>query len=72
MVAQKRVGMQAVGTEPTAAQHKHIDKAVIVVVGLIDIEATDDTSQTGFARIFGETAVALVVEIAQRVAQAPR
>ena len=41
LIAQQRVGMEAVGAKPAAAQDQHIGEAVVVKVRLHGVEAAD-------------------------------
>ena len=72
VVAQQRVGMAAGVAPPGAAQNQHVGIAVVVVVGLDEIEPTVEPAQEGFGGALAEAAVARVLEVAQGVVEIPR
>jgi hypothetical protein len=72
VVAQQRVGHAPVLLEPCAAQHDHVHVAVLVDVGVQQVEAAGDTRQPQLRAAVAEAPVALVAQEGERVAQAPR
>ena len=56
VVAQQRVGMQPRFAEPAAADHVDVRPAVVVVVGMVDVDAAELSEQARLARPVGETA----------------
>ena len=56
--------------EPGATQHQDIDAAIVVVVGLHDIESADDALQSGPLGHPGKCPVAVVVEVLELIADA--
>src|SRR6186713_1194804 len=62
--------MLSFAPEPSAAQHKDIRPAVVVVVGLHNIQPADFTDQSSFLRLFSETAIGIVPKITELVVQA--
>ena len=62
--------MMSLLLEPCAAQHEHVDMAVVVVIGLHHVQSAHFADQPRFRRPFGERAVAIVAEEAKLIAQA--
>jgi len=58
--------------EPRPTQHQHVGPAVVVVIGLHDVESARFPDQTGFLRAIGESPVTVVVEIAQLIVHTER
>ena len=68
VIAQQRVWHAAFFPHPSTAQNEQIDIAVVVVVGLFEIDPPYLTVYPGRCRGLGKRAIALVVEVAQWIA----
>jgi len=62
VVAEERVGIAAHVGEPGAAEDEDIDEAVVVVVGLDQVEPAGEAEEAGFGGALGEGGVAVVDE----------
>ena len=65
VVAQQRLALRQL---PAAAQHQDVEAAVVVVVGLHDVQAAELIGQAGLRRPLGERAVAVAAEELHRLA----
>ena len=65
VVVQQRVGMPPVAAEPAAAQDQDVGGAVVVVVGLDEVEPAVEAVESGLLAAVAERAVAVAGEVAQ-------
>ena len=59
-------------SEPSSAQYEDVAVAVVVVVGLADVEAADLACEASLLGALGKGAVPNVAEVAKLVVQTPR
>jgi hypothetical protein len=71
-VAQQRVGVASGLAEPPAAHDVQIQVAVVVVVGVVEVQAAGQSGQPRRVCAVGERPVALVAQEADRIVQPPR
>ena len=58
--------------QPRAPQYEDVGKAIVVVVGVDEIQSADDPFQPGLERHVLEGAIAVVPKIAELIPQSPR
>ena len=63
--------MEAVFVQPGPAQHEDVGVAVVVAVGVGEVEAAHLSGEPGALGVLGKAAVSTAAEIAQLVAESP-
>src|SRR5437660_8388203 len=72
IVAQERAGNAPLFLKPSATFDPNIEKPVIVVVGLLDVQTAWQTLQSGFSGALNEATLAIVVKISNLALQVHR
>jgi hypothetical protein len=72
IIAQQRTWLvaKAIG-KPCAAQHKQIDIAIVIIIGLLNVKAAGYAFKAACFGPVGKCSVFVILEIVHRVAQIP-
>src|SRR5207245_1558285 len=66
-----RTGNPSRFVEPRTAFDPNIKQAVVIIVGLLDVQTAGQTQKAGSGGVFGEMPITIVVEIVKLATQVP-
>src|SRR6266699_6938569 len=69
VVAQQRAGNPSLFVEPSSALDPNVKEPVVIIVGLLDVQAAGQAQETSLGSTFGEVAIAIVMEVAKLALQ---